>query len=222
MPLIIGLIGTSIAPWMQFYVQAAVVEKGTDVKHLNYARLDVVIGCITMSIVTLFIIICCAETLFKNNISISSAKDAAISLAPLAGKYSSVLFAIGLFNASFFAAALLPMAASYYVCEGMGWESGVDKSFKEAPNFFTIFTFLIIIAAGVTLIPHISLFKILIWSQVINGILIPFILLYITNLCSDPDVMGDHSNGPIYNFICYTITGGMFLANAALLYYEFQ
>ncbi|MBI2521940.1 MAG: Nramp family divalent metal transporter [Bdellovibrio sp.] len=222
MPIIVGLVGTSITPWMQFYIQSAVVEKGTSVKDLNYARLDVIIGCITMSIVTLFIIICCAETLFTNKIEISGAKDAALALEPLAGKYSSFLFAIGLFNASIFAAALLPLAASYYVCEGMGWESGVDKSFKEAPNFFTIFTFLIIIAAGVTLIPHISLFKILIWSQVINGILIPVILLYITNLCSDPDVMGDHTNGPIFNFLCYTITAAMFLANFALLYYEFK
>lgn len=220
-PIIVGLIGTSITPWMQFYVQSAVVEKGIDVKYLKYSKIDVIIGCISMSVVTLFIIICCAATLFKNGIMITSAKDAALALEPLAGKYSTFLFGFGLFNASFFASALLPLAASYYVCEGMGWESGVDRSFKEAPNFFTIFTFLVVISAGMTLFPNINLFNLLIWSQVINGLLIPVILLYITNLCSDPDIMGEYSNGPIFNLCCYCITGLMLFANVALVYFQF-
>jgi len=221
LPIIVGLIGTSITPWMQFYVQSAVVEKGTKLEDLKYSRIDVFVGCLTMSIVTAFIIICCAVTLFSKGVNIQSAGDAAEALMPLAGKYSAGLFAFGLFNASFFAAALLPLAASYYVCEGMGWESGVDKTFREAPNFFTIFTFLVILAAGCVLVPNINLFSILIWSQVINGLLIPMILLYITHLCNDPDIMGEYTNGPFFNVICYTIAAVMILTNGIMLYFQF-
>ncbi len=221
MPIIVGLIGTSITPWMQFYIQSAVVEKGTDIKDLFLSKIDVIFGCITMLIVTLFIIICCAATLYEHNININNAKDAALALRPIAGNYSSLLFGIGLFNASIFAAALLPLATSYYVCEGMGWESGVGKSFKEAPNFFIIFTALIIISAALILLPNIDLFNILIWSQVINGILIPIILIYIINLCNDPDIMGEYTNTPIYNAISFGIVALMFIANVTLLYFEF-
>ena len=222
MPIIVGLIGTSITPWMQFYIQSAVVEKGIEVKHLWHSKIDVIVGCLSMAIVTLFIIICCAATLHQNGIMIETAKDAAMALEPLAGKYSSVLFGIGLFNASIFSAALLPLATSYYVCEGMGWESGVDKSFKEAPNFFTIFTALILVSAILILIPNINLFNILIWSQVINGILIPVILLYIINLCNDPDIMGEYTNSMAYNFVCYAIVLLMLTANIAMMYFEFS
>lgn len=222
MPIIVGLIGTSITPWMQFYIQSAVVEKGIEVKHLWHSKIDVIFGCITMLIVTLFIIVCCAATLHEAGIHIETAKDAAISLKPFAGKYSSLLFGIGLFNASIFSAALLPLATSYYVCEGMGWESGVDKTFKEAPNFFTIFTALVIVSAAMILIPNINLFGILIWSQVINGILIPVILLYIIHLCSDPDIMGEYANTKTYNFISYLIVLLMVIANVALIYFEIK
>jgi NRAMP (natural resistance-associated macrophage protein)-like metal ion transporter len=221
MPIIVGLIGTSITPWMQFYIQSAVVEKGTDIKDLFLSKIDVIFGCITMLIVTLFIIICCAATLYQHNINITDAKDAALALRPIAGNYSSILFGIGLFNASIFAAALLPLATSYYVCEGMGWESGVGKSFKEAPNFFIIFTALIVVSAALILLPNINLFNILIWSQVINGILIPIILIYIINLCNDPDIMGEYTNSPVYNAISFGIVALMFIANVTLLYFEF-
>ncbi len=221
LPIIVGLIGTSITPWMQFYIQSAVVEKGIEVKHLWHSKVDIVVGCITMVTVTVFIMVCCAATLFENNIVINNAADAAKALEPVAGTYSSVLFGIGLFNASIFAAALLPLATSYYVCEGMGWESGVDKSFKEAPNFFTIFTSLIVIGAALILIPGINLFQILIWSQVVNGVLIPLILLFIINLCNDPDIMGEYTNGPVMNFISYGIVILMLIANIALIYFEF-
>ncbi|MDD0853922.1 divalent metal cation transporter [Halobacteriovorax sp. GB3] len=220
MPIIVGLVGTSITPWMQFYIQAAVVEKGISVKHLTHSKIDVVVGCTFMVLVTMFIIICCAVTLHEAGVPITGAADAAVALAPLAGPYSSVLFGIGLFNASIFAAALLPLATSYYVCEGMGWESGVDKSFDEAPHFFTIFTALIVIGAAMILIPGINLFNILIWSQVINGILIPIILLFIINLCNDPDVMGEYTNTATYNFFSYGIVALMILINLALIYYE--
>jgi NRAMP (natural resistance-associated macrophage protein)-like metal ion transporter len=220
MPLIVGLVGTSITPWMQFYIQSAVVEKGITVKHLWHSKIDVIVGCFFMFLVTIFIIICCAVTLHTNGVVISTAADAAVALEPFAGKYSTILFGIGLFNASIFSAALLPLATSYYVCEGMGWESGVDKSFKEAPNFFMIFTSLIVIAGALVLLPNIDLFSILIWSQVINGVLIPVILLFIINLCNDPDVMGEYTNSRLYNIISYGIVLLMLLINGALIYYE--
>jgi NRAMP (natural resistance-associated macrophage protein)-like metal ion transporter len=220
MPIIVGLLGTSITPWMQFYIQSAVVEKGITIKHLWHSKVDVIVGCTFMVAVSLFIIICCAATLHQSGITISNVQDAAIALEPLAGKYSSALFAFGLFNASLFAAALLPLATSYYVCEGMGWESGVDKTFKEAPNFFTIFTSLIVIGSLLVLIPGINLFGILIWSQIANGILIPIILLFIINLCNDPDIMGEYTNTPIYNMISYGIVFLMIVVNFALVYFE--
>ncbi len=221
-PIIVGLIGTSITPWMQFYIQSAVVEKGLSPKDLIHSKIDVILGCTTMVTVTIFIVICCAATLFNSGIIINDAKDAALALAPLAGKYASTLFAFGLFNASIFAAALLPLATSYYVCEGMGWESGVDKTFKEAPNFFSIFTGIILFSAILILIPGINLFSILIWSQITNGILIPIVILYIIKLCNDPDVMGEHTNTPLYNLISYFIVFLMFIANITFIYFEFK
>lgn len=220
MPIIVGLVGTSITPWMQFYIQSAVVEKGIKVRNLFESKIDIVVGCIFMVTVTIFIIICCAVNLHGAGIVINDAKDAALALRPLAGDYSTILFGIGLLNASVFAAALLPLATSYYVCEGLGWESGVDKSFEEAPHFFTIFTALIGVAALFVLLPNINLFKILIWSQVANGVLIPIILLYIINLCNDSDIMGEYTNTRIYNIISYAIVALMILVNGALIYFE--
>ncbi len=218
--IIVGLIGTSITPWMQFYIQASVVEKGISIKNLLFSRIDIIIGCIIMFLVTIFIVIACAATLHQSGTTILNVKDAALALEPLAGRYSTILFAIGLLNASLFSAALLPLATSYYVCEGMGWESGIGKTFKEAPNFFTIFTSIILFSSIFTLIPQINLFKILIWSQVINGVLIPLILLMIINLCNDPNIMGEYTNSKIYNFICKGIVFLMFIANTCMVYFE--
>lgn len=222
LPLLVGLVGTSITPWMQFYLQSAVVEKGISPKHLLHSKIDVVVGCTLMLIVTFFIIICCASTIHHAGVTIHSAADAAIALKPLAGDYSSILFGIGLFNASFFAAALLPLAGSYYICQGMGWESGVGKSFKEAPHFFTIFTGMIVIGGSMTLIPNIDLFKILIYTQILNGLLIPLVILFILNLCNDPDIMGEYTNSPIQNFISYLLVLAMVLLNIPTLYYSFH
>lgn len=222
LPIMVGLLGTSITPWMQFYVQSAVVEKGISPKHLWHTKVDVIAGCTLMLIVTLFIIICCAATIFPKGVHIADAKDAAVALEPLAGKYASMLFGIGLFNASFFAAALLPLGASYYLCQGMGWESGVDHSFKEAPHFFTIFTALIVISGAIVLIPQINLFEILMWSQIINGLIVPFVILYIIKLCNDPDIMGEHTNTPVYNFICYALVALMLILNIPMLYFQFS
>lgn len=218
--IIVGLIGTSITPWMQFYIQSAVVEKKIEPKNLIHNKIDVIVGCITMSAVTLFIIICCAATIYVAGGHVNSAKDAALALKPLAGEHATTLFGIGLFNASIFSAALLPLATSYYVCEGMGWERGVDKNLKEAPQFFTIFISLILFSIILVLIPNVNLFNILIWSQVINGIFIPIVLFFIIKLCNDPEIMGEYTNSTIYNLFCYTIVAIMTLANIIMIYYE--
>ena len=220
MPLLVGLVGTSITPWMQFYIQSAVVEKGITTKHFFESRVDIICGCLLMVTVTIFIILCCAMSLHGTGIVITGAKDAAQALRPLAGDYAAALFGIGLFNASIFAAALLPLATSYYVCEGLGWESGVDKNFEDAPHFFTIFTSLIFLGALPILIPEINLFSVLIWSQIANGILIPIIIIYIIRLCNDKEVMGKYTNTPVYNFISYGIVLLMVVINVALIYYE--
>ncbi len=222
LPIMVGLLGTSITPWMQFYLQSAVVEKGISTKHLWHSKVDVIVGCTLMLIVTFFIMICCAATIYPTGIVVNDAKDAAIALRPIAGQYSSILFGIGLFNASFFAAAILPLAASYYICQGMGWESGVDRSFKEAPHFFTVFTSMIVIGGAMTLIPGIDLFKILLYSQVLNGLLIPIVVLFIINLCNDPDVMGEYTNSPMQNFISYILVMLMLLLNIPTIYFSFH
>tara|TARA_B100000925_G_C22007664_1_gene474444 strand:+ start:1960 stop:3216 length:1257 start_codon:yes stop_codon:yes gene_type:complete len=218
--IIVGLIGTSITPWMQFYIQAAVVEKELETKHLLHNKIDVIVGCITMSIVTLFIIICCAATIYIAGGQVTSAKDAALALKPLAGEHAMTLFGIGLFNASIFSAALLPLATSYYVCEGMGWERGVDKHFKDAPQFFSIFISLVAFSITLVLIPNVNLFNILILSQIINGIFIPVVLFFIIKLCNDPEIMGEYTNSTIYNMFCYSIVFVMALANIMMIYYE--
>jgi len=220
LPILVGLLGTSITPWMQFYLQSAVVEKGLSPKHLLHSKIDVIAGCSLMLVVTFFIMICCAATIHKSGMTVTSTKEAALALQPLAGKYSTMLFGFGLFNASFFAAALLPLAGSYYICQGMGWESGVDKTFKEAPHFFTIFTSMIVIGSVMTLIPGIDLFKILIYSQILNGLLIPIVILFIIDLCNDPDIMGEYTNGPIMNFFAYLMVALMFGLNIPAIYYS--
>ena len=221
LPIIVGLLGTTITPWMQFYIQSAIVEKGIKPENLLHSKIDVVFGCTFMLIVSMFIVICCATTLHSAGITIHDAKGAALSLEPLAGKYASVLFGVGLFNASFFAAALLPLATSYYVCEGMGWESGVDKDYSEAPQFFNLFSGLIIIGAGTILFPNINLFNILIISQIINGVLIPVILFYIVKLCNDPDIMGEYTNSMWFNTLNYLIIFTMVFINLGMFYSEF-
>ncbi|MDH7499380.1 MAG: Nramp family divalent metal transporter, partial [candidate division NC10 bacterium] len=163
--MLIGMVGTTIAPWMQFYLQSAVVEKGIKAKHYKASRWDVILGCLVTDLVALCIIVACAGTLFKHRIPIEDAKDAALALAPLAGKYASTLFAIGLANASLFSASILPLATAYYICEGMGWEGGISKSFREAPQFFWIYTLLIVLGAGVIFFPQVPLVPIMYLSQ---------------------------------------------------------
>ncbi len=197
--MLMGLIGTTIAPWMQFYQQASIVEKEIRVEDYRYVWWDVVVGCFFAVMVVFFIMVCCAATLHANGILVKSAEDAAVALAPLAGKYASVLFAIGLANASLFAASILPLSTAYSICEGMGWEAGVSKDFKDAPEFMALYTGLIIAGAGLILIPGAPLIGIMLVSQVINGILLPFVLIFILLLVNNKELMGEHVNGPLYN-----------------------
>ncbi|NLG84437.1 MAG: divalent metal cation transporter [Firmicutes bacterium] len=201
--MVIGLIGTTIAPWMQFYLQSSIVEKGVTVKEYKYSRLDVVLGCFLTDLVSWFIVAACAATLFRHGIRINDAKDAALALGPLAGRYAAALFGFGLFNAALFAASILPLSTAYSVCEGMGWESGVDKSFKEAPWFFGIYTTLIVCGAGLVLFPRAPLILMMYLSQVANGILLPFILVFIQLMINDRRLMGDYVNPPWYNIVAW-------------------
>ncbi len=204
--MVIGLVGTTIAPWMQFYLQASIVEKGIKVEEYKFARFDVIMGSVVVHIVAFFIILVCAETLFKHGIEIETAKDAALSLQPLAGKYCTYLFAFGLVNASLFAASILPLSTTYLICEGLGWEVGIDKKFMEAPQFYGIYSLIIFLGAGIILYPGIPLIPIMYFSQVINGIVLPFILIFILLLVNDKKLMMEHTNGPLFNFIAWTTT----------------
>src|SRR5229473_2314728 len=178
--MVIGVVGTTIAPWMQFYLQASIVEKGVTRRQYKASRLDVVTGCIFTDIVAWFIIVACAATLYVHGYhNINSAKDAAEALQPLAEKYAYILFAMGLFNASLFAASILPLSTAYTVCEGLGFESGVGKGFREAPVFYWLYTLLIVAGGAFVLtIPGQQLVKIVIWSQVLNGVVLPFVLIF--------------------------------------------
>jgi NRAMP (natural resistance-associated macrophage protein)-like metal ion transporter len=201
--MLIGLIGTTIAPWMQFYLQSAVVEKNIKVKEYKHSRADVIVGSLIVSIVAFFIIVVCASTLFEAGIRIETAKDAALALAPLAGKYCSALFAFGLLNASLFAASILPLSTAYVVCEGMGWEDGVNKKFSEAPQFYGLYSLLIFLGAGVVLWPGLPLIPIMFISQVINGIVLPVILVFILILINNKKIMGDYTNKKTFNVLAW-------------------
>jgi NRAMP (natural resistance-associated macrophage protein)-like metal ion transporter len=203
MTMVIGLVGTTIAPWMQFYLQASIVEKGIKIEDYKFARFDVVMGSVVVHIVAFFIILVCAETLFKNGVRIETAKDAALSLYPLAGKYCSYLFAFGLVNASLFAASILPLSTTYLICEGLGWEVGIDKKFVEAPQFYGFYSLMIFLGAGIILLPNLPLIRIMYFSQVINGMVLPFVLIFMLLLINDKKLMTDHTNGPIFNVIAW-------------------
>ena len=201
--MVIGLVGTTIAPWMQFYLQASIVEKGIKIQDYKFTRFDVLVGSVMVHIVAFFIILVCAETLFKNGIRIETAEDAALSLYPLAGKYCTYFFAFGLVNASLFAASILPLSTTYLICEGLGWETGIDKKFVEAPQFYGFYSLMIFLGAGVILYPGLPLVQIMYISQVINGMVLPFILVFMLLIINDKRLMIDYTNGPIYNTIAW-------------------
>jgi NRAMP (natural resistance-associated macrophage protein)-like metal ion transporter len=203
--MVIALAGTTIAPWMQFYLQASVVEKGITARQYSASRWDVILGCLFTDVVAWFIIVACAATLFAaGHHEVTSAADAAQALRPFAGEYAYLLFALGLFNASLFAASILPISTAYAVCEGLGFESGLDKKFHEAPVFYWLYTLLIVFGAGVLLLPRIPLVYVSVLSQVVNGIVLPFVLIFMLLLINDEALMGEHVNSRIYNAVAWT------------------
>ncbi len=202
--LVIGIIGTTIAPWMQFYMQSAVIEKGLKMKDYKYTLIDIIVGCFATVIVAFFIIVACASTLHENGIQINEAKDAAMALKPLAGEMASEIFAFGLFVASVFSATILPLATAFYVCEAFGFEAGIDKKWDEAKEFYILYTGILIIAAAIILLPNAPLIAISLWSQVLNGMLLPVVLICMILLVNNKRIMGQHVNKPVNNIIGWT------------------
>jgi Mn2+/Fe2+ NRAMP family transporter len=215
--MLIGVIGTTIAPWMQFYQQSSVVEKGIKLENYNYSKLDVIVGSFLVNIVAIFIVVVCANTLFTHGIRIESAKDAALALKPLAGKYCFYLFAFGLLNASVFSACILPLSTSYSVCEGMGWEVGVNRRFRQAPQFYTLYTAIIAIAAIVIMLPGVKLIPIMLISQATNGILLPFVLIFMLLLVNNKRLMGNYTNSKAYNILTISIIVAMIFLSLGLI-----
>ena len=217
--MLLALIGTTIAPWMQFYLQSSIVEKNIKIRDYKHSRLDVILGSIIVSVVVFFIIMVCASTLFKNGIRIETAKDAALALQPLVGKYCTLLFSFGLLNASLFAASIIPISTAYTICEGMGWENGVNKKFSEAPQFFGLYTLLIGVGAIAILSPRIPLIPIMYISQVINGILLPLILIFMLMLINNPKIMGKYTNSKFYNYVTILLIVIIVISTIALFYF---
>ena len=219
----VGVIGTTITPWMQFYLQSSIVEKGVTVRQYKASRLDVIVGSIFTDIVAWFIIVACAATLFVHGIrDITDASVAAQAMAPLAGRYASLLFAAGLFNASLFAASILPLSTAYTVCEGLGFESGLDKNFKEAPFFYWFYTLLIAAGAAVVLIPNFPMQKVALFSQVLNGILLPIILLFMLKLVNKKELMGKYVNSLLFNVIAWATAIIVIILTMIYLYGQFH
>jgi NRAMP (natural resistance-associated macrophage protein)-like metal ion transporter len=201
----VAVIGTTITPWMQFYLQSSIVEKGVSIRKYKASRLDVIVGSIFTDIVAWFIVVACAATLYTHGIRhITDPSDAAGAMKPLAGQYAFILFAAGLFNASLFAASILPLSTAYTVCEGLGFESGLDKSFNEAKFFYWLYSLLLFAGAAIVLIPNFPLVKFSILSQVLNGILLPLVLVFMLKLINKHDLMGSYTNKPWFNVIAWT------------------
>ncbi len=215
--MIVGLVGTTIAPWMQFYQQSAIVEKGITKEDYRYSRLDVVSGCIFVSVVAFFIIVACAATLYRSGVQVETAADAAQALRPIAGPYCALLFAFGLFNASIFSASVLPLATSYSVCEAFGWEMGVNKRVREAPHFYGLYLGLIVLGAAIVLIPSIPLLPVMYLSQVANGVLLPVVLVFMLRLANRPDLMGGQVNSPAMNVVAWVTVVAMGSLSVALV-----
>src|ERR1700690_1115129 len=215
----IGVVGTTIAPWMQFYLQSSIVEKGIRVKDYTASRLDVIVGSFFTDLIAWFIVVACAATLFVHGMgAIQVAADAAEAMRPLAGDYAFLLFAFGLLNASVFAASILPLSTAYTVCEGLGLESGVERKFSEAPTFYWLYTVLIVAGGAVVLIPGLPLIKIAVFSQVVNGAVLPFVLVFMLLLINKKELMGEYINKPAFNIIAWATTVIMVVLTALLVY----
>ena len=197
----IGLVGTTIAPWMQFYMQSAVIEKRLKIEDYKYTLADVAVGCILTIVVAFFIMVACGSTLHVAGVKINDASDAALALKPMAGSLAAYIFAAGLFVAAIFSATILPVATAFYVCEAFGFEAGIDRTPKQAPQFYALFTAILAVGAGIILIPNAPLIKISIWSQVINGILLPVVLVCMMLIINNKEIMGKHVNNGFYNVV---------------------
>lgn len=200
----IAIIGTTITPWMQFYLQSSIAEKGIKKEQYKASRLDVIIGCSITDIISFFIIVTCGTLLFPNGIRINEASEAAVALKPLAGDYAYLIFSLCLANASLLGAIIVPLATAYYICEAMGWEAGVNKTFKDAPQFMWIYTLTIVLASLVILIPGAPLVFLMVLSAVINGLLLPFVLVYALLLVNNKKLMGEYTNPKSYNYISWS------------------
>lgn len=215
--LLVGIIGTTITPWMQFYLQSSVVEKGLKIHDYKYTRLDVGIGALVAGIVAFFIMVASAATLYTHGIQVQDAGQAAQALAPFAGRFAEILFAAGLLNASLLGAMIVPLATAYYVCEGLGFEVGVNKSFKQAPWFNGIFTAIIILGAIPALFPQTPLIRVMLTAQVINGVLLAPILIFIVLLVNKKWLMGEHVNKPWHNAIVWFTVAALIILSAILV-----
>ena len=217
--MLIGLIGTTIAPWQFFYLQAGFVEKRVGPRQYKHARTDVLVGSISCMAIVFFIMVCCAATLHAHGMTdITDAGQAAQALIPLAGKWAGMLFAFGLLNASLFAASILPLSTAHVICEGLGFEAGLDRKLKEAPTFYSLYTLLIVVGAGIILIPKAPLLKILVLSQVANGVWLPVVLIFILLLINRRDLMGEHVNGWLFNVIAWGSSIIMIILTLILVY----
>jgi Mn2+/Fe2+ NRAMP family transporter len=217
--MIVGLIGTTITPWMQFYLQASIVEKGIDRRHYSLSRWDVILGCIVTDVIAFFIVVACAATIHKSGGgAIKDAADAALALRPFAGRFATLLFAVGLVNASLLSAAILPLATAYNVCEGLGFESGIERRFSEAPIFYWLYTLLIACGAGFVLIPRLPLLKVILLSQVANGVLLPFVLVYMLLLINRKRIMQDYTNNFWQNAVAWSTALAMIALTAGMLW----
>ena len=218
---VLAVIGTTITPWGIFYLQASVADKGTDIKDYKHTRIDVVFGSVWGNIISAFIIITTAATLFPKGILVNSAEEAAMALSPLAGSFSSLLFAIGMLGASLLAVSVLPLSTTYAICEAFGFERGLNRPVKDAPVFYSIFISIMLISMLFVLIPGIPLFQIMLISQSVNAILLPVILILVLVLANDKNIMGKWVNNRFSNYLGYALTGVIFLATIALLVGEF-
>ncbi|MEI6079049.1 MAG: Nramp family divalent metal transporter [bacterium] len=215
--MVIGIVGTTIAPWMQFYMQSAVIEKGLRMKHYKFILIDVLLGCIMTVVVAFFIIVACGATLHKNGIQINEARDAAIALKPLAGEFAGHVFAFGLFIASIFSAIILPLATAFYICEAFGFEAGIDKKVKEAPAFYALFTAIIFCSVVIILIPNAPLITITIWTQVLNGVLLPVVLICMMLMVNNKSIMGKHVNSKLGNIVGWSTISVLIILTFVLM-----
>lgn len=214
-----ALMGATVAPWQHFYLQSAVVEKRVGPREYPRVRTDVLVGAISAVVIVFFIMVCTASTLYvSGHREIHDAADAAVALQPLAGRWAGLLFAVGLLNASLFAASILPLSTAYVICEGLGFESGLDHKFRDAPIFYSLYTALIVLGAAVILIPGAPLVRIAVLSQVANGFLLPAVLIFILRLVNRRDLMGEQTNSRSFNAVAWTASAAMIVLTALLVY----